>query len=313
MRSPAGGDVALHRIGGEKEDVAVATGCEHHGVRRVRLHDAGDKVASDNAGAATIDSHHVDEFAAVPQLDGAKPDLARKLLVSAEQQLLAGLPTCVERALQLRAAEAARVQQAAVLAGERHALSNHLVDDVHAHLCEPIHVGFASAEVAALDRVVEQPMHAVAIAAIVLGGVDSALRRDAVRAARRIVERENVDVVTKLGKRGCGRSASQATTNNNHLELALVVGVDQLHVGFVVVPLIRNRTARNLGVQRFRARHGRGCRSRDRFLSGCLLSGCLRDCACGGHRGHSPTIPASTANGNDTLPTTMIVAMPTAR
>src|SRR3712207_8365302 len=45
---------------------------------------------------------------------------------------------------------------AAVLARERHPLRHALVDDVHADLREPVHVRLARAEVAALDRVVEQ-------------------------------------------------------------------------------------------------------------------------------------------------------------
>jgi hypothetical protein len=50
-----------------------------------------------------------------------------------------------------------------------------------ADLAEPVHVGLAGAEVAALDRVVEQPVDRVAVVAVVLGGVDAALRRDRVR------------------------------------------------------------------------------------------------------------------------------------
>ena len=122
----------------------------------VRLDLAGEQVADDDAGAATVDDHGVDELDAVVQRDAAEPDLAGQLLVGAEQQLLAGLAAGVERAADLRAAEAAVVEQAAVLAGERHALGHHLVDDVDAHLGEAVHVALAGAEVAALDRVVEQ-------------------------------------------------------------------------------------------------------------------------------------------------------------
>ena len=59
-------------------------------------------------------------------------DLALQRLVGAEQQLLAGLAAGVEGARDLRATEGAVVEQAAVLAGERHALRDALVDDVHA-------------------------------------------------------------------------------------------------------------------------------------------------------------------------------------
>ena len=73
---------------------------------------------------------------------------------------------------------------AAVLARERHALRHALIDDVDADLRQPIDVGFAGAEIAALHRVVEQPVDAVAVVLIILGGVDAALRGDRVRAPR---------------------------------------------------------------------------------------------------------------------------------
>ena len=113
-----------------------------------------------------------------------RADLAFERLVGAEQQLLAGLAAGVEGARHLRAAEGAVVEVAAVFAGERHALRHALVDDVDADLRQAVDVGFARAEVAALDRVVEQAVDAVAVVLIILGGVDAALRGDAVRAPR---------------------------------------------------------------------------------------------------------------------------------
>ena len=97
--------------------------------------------------------------------DVAEADLAGQLLVGAEQQLLAGLAAGIERAADLRATEAAVVEQAAVLASERHALGDHLVDDVDADLGQPVDVASRDAEVAALDRVVEQAVDRVAVAA----------------------------------------------------------------------------------------------------------------------------------------------------
>ena len=110
-------------------------------------------------------------------------DLPLERLVGAEEQLLAGLAAGVERARHLRAAERAVGQQAAVLARERHALRDALVDDVDADLRQAVDVGLAGAEIAALHRVVEQPEDAVAVVLVVLRGVDAALRGDGVRAA----------------------------------------------------------------------------------------------------------------------------------
>ena len=101
---------------------------------------AGDEVAGDDAGASPSTTDDVDQLGAVVQLDVAEADLAGELLVGAEQQLLAGLATGVEGAAHLGAAEGAVVEQAAVLAGERHALGDHLVDDVDRHLGEAVHV-----------------------------------------------------------------------------------------------------------------------------------------------------------------------------
>ena len=142
-------------------------------------------------------------------------DLLLQRLIRAEQQLLSRLAARVERARHLRAAERAIREQAAVLARERHALRHALVDDVHADLREPVDVRLARAEVAALDRVVEQPVDAVAVVLIVLRRVDAALRRDAVRAPRRILEAEALDVVSELAERRRGRAAGEPRADDD--------------------------------------------------------------------------------------------------
>ena len=101
--------------------------------------------------------------------------MARHLLVCADEQLLARLATCIKRAAYLRSTETAVVQLAAVLAGKWNTLGNHLVDDVDRNLRQAMHVGLARAEVAALDGVLEQAVNAVAVALIVLCGIDAAL------------------------------------------------------------------------------------------------------------------------------------------
>src|SRR5207248_3006595 len=118
----------------------------------------------------------------------------------AGEELLAGLAPGVERARHLRPSERAGVEQAAVLPRERHALGDALVDDLDADLGEAIDVRLAGAVVAALDRVVEEPVDAVAVVLVVLGRVDAALRGDAVRPAGRVVEREHLDPVAELAE-----------------------------------------------------------------------------------------------------------------
>ena len=167
--------------------------------------------------------------------------LPHQRLIGAEQQLLAGLAAGVEGARDLRAAERAVVEQPAVLARERHALRDALVDDVDAQLRQPVDVGFARPVVAALDRVVEQPVDAVAVVLVVLGGVDAALRGDAVGAPRAVLDAEVQDVVAQLAERGGRRGAGEAGADADDRVLPLVGRVDQLHLELVPVPLFGDR------------------------------------------------------------------------
>ena len=184
VRPPGGGDVAAHGVGGQEEHVAVAAGGEHHGVGEVGLDLAGDHVADDHAAGLAVDHDQLEHLVPGVHRHGAGRDLPLQGLVGADQQLLAGLAAGVEGARHLHAAEGAVVEQAAVLAGERDALGHALVDDLHADLGQPVDVGLPGAEVAALHRVVEQPVDRVAVVAVVLGRVDAALGGDRVRPPR---------------------------------------------------------------------------------------------------------------------------------
>ena len=166
---------------------------------------AGDQVAGDDAAGLAVDHDEVEHLGAGEHGDGAGVDLALERLVGAEQKLLAGLAAGVEGARNLGAAEGAIGERAAVLAGEGNALGDALIDDLAADLREAVDVGFAGAEVAALDGVVEEAEDALAVVGVVLGGVDAALRGDGVRAARGILEAEALDLVAELAERGRGR------------------------------------------------------------------------------------------------------------
>ena len=207
--------------------------------------------------------------------------MARHLLVCADEQLLARLAACIKRATYLRAAETAVVQLAAVLAGKWNALGNHLVDDVDRNLRQAMHVGLARAEVASLDGVLEQAIDAVAVALVVLCGVDAALSSNGVCASWRVVKRKRVNLVTQLCKRCGSRCTSKAGANHDDLEFALVVWVYQLGICLVVVPLIGQCAFGNF---------------------------CIKHVHCPYF-----TIPAMTAMGNETLPTTTTVAKPVAK
>ena len=180
----------------------------------------------------------------------AQPDLPGQGLVGAQLQLLTGLTARVEGARDLGAAEGAGVQQPAILAGERHTLGHALVDDVPADLGQPVDVGLARPEVTALDRVIEQAEGAIAVVAIVLGGVDAALGGDAMGPAGTVLVAEALDVVAQLGQRGRGGRTGQSGANDQDRVLALVGGIDQLHIEPVLVPLLLDGAGRHLAVQR---------------------------------------------------------------
>ena len=184
VRPPRRGHVRVHGVGREVIDRAVSAGGEDHRVADVALDLAGDQVAGDDAARLAVDDDEVQHLAAGEEPDAALVHLPHLRLIGAEQQLLAGLAAGVERARHLRAAKRSVVEQPAVFAGERHALGDALIDDVDAQLRQSVDVRFARPVVAALDGVVEEPVDAVAVVLVVLGGVDAALRGDAVGAAR---------------------------------------------------------------------------------------------------------------------------------
>lgn len=118
--------------------------------------------------------------------------------------MLSRLAAGVESTRNLHATEGTVVEQPAVLPRERDALSDALVNDRAAHLSQAVGVRFARAEVATFDCVVEQPLDAVTIVAVVLRCIDAALGRDAVRTAGAVLVAEVRDLVSGLAE---GRSS----------------------------------------------------------------------------------------------------------
>src|SRR5207302_4929931 len=86
------------------------------------------------------------------------------------------------------------------------------------------------------------------VVAIVLGGVNAALRRDAVRPTGTVLVAEAADLVAELAEAGGGRRAGESAADHDDVVAALVGRVHQLHVEAVLVPLLLDRPARNLGV-----------------------------------------------------------------
>ena len=252
VRAPGRGHV---RIDGVRRQVIrrpVAAGAEQHRVRDVPLQLAGRQVAADDPARLAVDDHEIEHLAVRKDPDRALLGLTHHRLVRAEQELLTRLAARVERARHLRAAERSVVEQPAVLARERHALRHALIDDVDAQLRQPEDVRFARPVVPAFDRVVEQPLDAVAVVLIVLRRVDAALRGDGMRAPRRVMKDEAFDVVAQLAHRRRSRGTRQPGADDDDVVLPLVRRVHQPRFETVTVPFFGERSAGCLRVERHR-------------------------------------------------------------
>ena len=120
-------------------------------------------------------------------------------------------------------------------------MGNALVDDVDADLGEPVDVAFPGAEVATFDRVVEQPVYAIAIILVIFGGIDPALGGDAMRAPGAVLNTEGLNIVTELAESGCRRGTRQTGPDDNDIVFSFVGGIDELGVTAEFIPFLGER------------------------------------------------------------------------
>src|SRR6267378_871573 len=212
------GDVATACVGRKKKNITVTAGRENYGIAGEGIDFACAQIAGDNSLGMTIDQNKVEHLGLRKHFHRAKGDLPAEGLIGPEQQLLAGLAAGVKRPRNLRSAERTIGEQPAILARERHALLGALIDDEIANFGQPVNVRFARTEIAAFDRVVKQSENAVAVVLVILGSIDSALRRDGMGTARRILITKTFHAITKFTESGRGRSAGQSRTDHNNLE-----------------------------------------------------------------------------------------------
>ena len=107
---------------------------------------------------------------------------------------------------------------------------------------EPINVRFARPEIAAFDRVVEQAINTVAVVLIIFCGVDSTLRGDRMRAARRILIAKTFHPIAKLAQRRRGRTAGQAAADDDDFEFAAVIRTNESRVILMIGPFSGQRS-----------------------------------------------------------------------
>ena len=106
-----------------------------------------------------------------------------------------------------------------------------------------MNVRLARAKVAAFDGVVEQPVNAVAVVLVVLGGVDAALGGDRVCATRAVLVTKDRDVVPRLTEGGSGCGPRETGTDDDDAVLPPVRRVHQLHVEAMARPARLDGTA----------------------------------------------------------------------
>ena len=94
-----------------------------------------------------------------------------------------------------------------------------------------MHIGFASAVIAALNGIVKQAENAVAIVLIIFSSIDATLRGNGVRAARRILVAECFYLVAQFTQRRSGTGAGKTSTNYNDFQLALIGGIYPILTG----------------------------------------------------------------------------------
>ena len=69
------------------------------------------------------------------------------------------------------------------------------------------------------------------------------------RAARAVVKDKALHLVAELRERGRGRGAREPRAHHDDLVFPLVGRVDELDLGFMALPLVSERTGRNLGFE----------------------------------------------------------------
>ncbi|CAB4971507.1 unannotated protein [freshwater metagenome] len=140
MRSPSCRDIGVHGVGRQVEGVAVTAGAKQCGVTRPAADVAGDEIASDDASGNAVFGDDIEKLSLGVEFHIAKRDLLHEGLVGAEQKLLTGLATGVERTADLRTTERTVIEKTAVFTSKGNALCHALIDDVDADLGKTVNV-----------------------------------------------------------------------------------------------------------------------------------------------------------------------------
>jgi len=201
---PCGGTIGIHGISREEEGTAVASGSDYYGMRAESLELTGNEVAGDDTLGLAVDDDEVEHLVARITLYSPGRDLTVKSCICAEKKLLASLASGIESTAYLNSSEGAVGEISAIFTSERNSFRYTLVDDGGTYLGETIDVRLTAAVITSLDGVIEEAVDGVIVVLVILCGVDSSLSGDRVRAARRIADAEDLDIVAKFTESGGG-------------------------------------------------------------------------------------------------------------
>ena len=112
-----------------------------------------------------------------------------------------------------------------------------------------MNIGLAGTKIPALDRVVEQAPHTIAVVLVILGRIDAPLGGDGMRPPGTVVETESLHPITELGQRGRRRGPGQTGSHHDHLIFPFVGRADQAHRGLEIPPLVGQGAGRNAGIE----------------------------------------------------------------
>ncbi|MCL4101980.1 hypothetical protein MMG03_001566 [Fibrobacter succinogenes] len=242
-------DVRTLSVGGQVVNVTVTTGAKADCVANVAFKFASHQVTNDNTASLAIDNHEVHHFATRKESYLACCNLAHESLVCTEEELLTGLTASVEGTGNLGTTEGTVVQEATVFTAEGNTLSDALVDDQVGVFGETMNVGFTSAEVTALNGIVEKTIDRVTIVLIALSSIDTTLGSNGVSTTGRVLNAEGLHIVAQFCERSCSGSTSKTGTHHENGELTLVSGVHELQFKLMLGPLFFNGTTRNFRIE----------------------------------------------------------------
>ena len=158
------------------------------------------EVTGDNPARTPIHHHDVHHLAA--RINGHRPlsHLPVKRTIRPEQTLLPRNPLRIKGSRNLHTTKRTVLDESTVIARKGYSHCRKVVDHVVTHLRSAVNIRLARTEVAPLEHIVKETIHAVVIVLIVLCRIRPPLRCYRMRPSRGILKTKYLDVVPQLPK-----------------------------------------------------------------------------------------------------------------